>query len=159
MPARPAKFIRYRLTQRSRELWNPPSKTVCGKCSFISNKGPVIIWNDHRTQKQIVRRTCKCFSWFLILHYWYWFQSSREFGSVLPFSEHIDNWRLFNYSMSIFSAFVTVKGTLKHFAVCQIISLCYHFKNACVLSFSVRLKARYRFIFLNDIGNSMLIFL
>ena len=33
------------------ELWNPLSKTVLSKCSFISNKGPVNIWNDRKSQK------------------------------------------------------------------------------------------------------------
>ena len=33
------------------ELWNPLSKTVFSKCSFIWNKGPVKIWNDHEAQK------------------------------------------------------------------------------------------------------------
>ena len=28
------------------ELWNPLSKTVLSKCSFISTKGPVDILND-----------------------------------------------------------------------------------------------------------------
>ena len=32
-------------------LWNPLSKTVLSKFSFICNKGPVDIWNDHKTQK------------------------------------------------------------------------------------------------------------
>ena len=34
-----------------RELWNPLSKAVLSKCSFISDKGPVNIWNDHKAQK------------------------------------------------------------------------------------------------------------
>ena len=34
-----------------RELWNPLSKTVLSKYSFIWNKGPVNIWNDRKAQK------------------------------------------------------------------------------------------------------------
>ena len=34
-----------------REFWNPLSKTVLSECSFIWNKGPANIWNDHKTQK------------------------------------------------------------------------------------------------------------
>ena len=43
------------------ELWNPLSKTVLHKCSFIWNKGPINIWNDRKTQKWLVHRTCKYF--------------------------------------------------------------------------------------------------
>ena len=49
------------------KLWNPRSKTVLSKCSFIWNKGPVNIWNDHKAQKWPVHRTCKYFSLFLTL--------------------------------------------------------------------------------------------
>ena len=33
------------------ELWNPLSKTVLSKCSFIWNKGPVNILNDREAHK------------------------------------------------------------------------------------------------------------
>ena len=33
------------------ELWNPLSKTMFSKCSFIWNKGPVGIWNDGTAEK------------------------------------------------------------------------------------------------------------
>ena len=33
------------------ELWNPLSKTVHSKCSFIWNQGPVNILNDHKAPK------------------------------------------------------------------------------------------------------------
>ena len=33
------------------ELWNPLIKAVFSKFSFISNKGPVNLWNDHKAQK------------------------------------------------------------------------------------------------------------
>ena len=32
-------------------LWNPSSKTILSKCSLVWNKGPVDIWNDHKTRK------------------------------------------------------------------------------------------------------------
>ena len=32
------------------ELWNPLSKKVLSKSSFIWNKGPVNIWYNHRAQ-------------------------------------------------------------------------------------------------------------
>ena len=31
-------------------VWNPLSKKVPSKCSFILNKGPVNIWNNHKAQ-------------------------------------------------------------------------------------------------------------
>ena len=37
--------------QSSRELWNSQGKSVLGKCSFTSSKGPVNIWNDHKACK------------------------------------------------------------------------------------------------------------
>ena len=33
------------------ELWNPWSKTVVSKCTFIWNKGPVNIWSYRKAQK------------------------------------------------------------------------------------------------------------
>ena len=33
------------------ELWNPISKAVLSKCSFIWNKGPLNIWNKREPQK------------------------------------------------------------------------------------------------------------
>ena len=33
------------------QLWNPTSKTVLSKSSFIWNKGPVNTWNDSKYQK------------------------------------------------------------------------------------------------------------
>ena len=33
------------------ELWNPLNKTLLSKYSFIWNKGPINIWNDHKAQK------------------------------------------------------------------------------------------------------------
>ena len=33
------------------ELWNPLSKTVCSKYSFIWDKGPVNIRNDSKAEK------------------------------------------------------------------------------------------------------------
>ena len=50
------------------ELWNPLSKTVLSKCSFIWNKGPANIGNNHKVQNDLVRRTCKYLSWFLTFH-------------------------------------------------------------------------------------------
>ena len=52
---RPMKFTKYCLTQWISKL--PGSKTVLRECSYISNKGPVNIWND--------RRACKYFPNFL----------------------------------------------------------------------------------------------
>ena len=43
------------------ELWNPLSKTALSKCSFIWNKGPIVIWNDHKAQKWLVFGTYKYF--------------------------------------------------------------------------------------------------
>ena len=50
------------------ELWNPLSKkTALSQCSFIWNKGPGNIDNDHKAQEKLVHRTCKYFSEFLTL--------------------------------------------------------------------------------------------
>ena len=51
MPDRPEKFTRYcptRGTPKLRGPWNPPRKAAHIQCCFISNKGPVIILNDHQ---------------------------------------------------------------------------------------------------------------
>ena len=62
--------------QSSRELWNPLSEAVISKCSFMWNKGRAVIWNYHKSQKWIVRRTCKYISQFVALNtafveFWY----------------------------------------------------------------------------------------
>ena len=44
------------------ELWDPLSKTVLSKCSFIWDKGLLNILNDLKAQMWFVRRTCKYFS-------------------------------------------------------------------------------------------------
>ena len=36
-----------------KELWNPLNKVVLSKCSFISNNGPVNIWNDHKARSNL----------------------------------------------------------------------------------------------------------
>ena len=43
------------------EHWNPLSKTVPCKCSFIWNKGPVNFLNDRKTEEKLIRRTCEYF--------------------------------------------------------------------------------------------------
>ena len=46
------------------ELWNPLSKTVLSKFSFIWNKGPVNIWND----RNLLIKLVNIFFQFLTLH-------------------------------------------------------------------------------------------
>ena len=40
----------YQVLPYSVELWNPLSKIVIGKCSFIWNKRPVNIWTYRKAQ-------------------------------------------------------------------------------------------------------------
>ena len=43
-------------------LKSTKQKKVLSICTFIWNKGPLNIWNDHKTQKSLVRRTLNIFS-------------------------------------------------------------------------------------------------
>ena len=62
MPTGPMKFTSYCLTPWFSKL--PWSQTVFSKCRFTWNKGPVDILNECRAQNELVRQTCKYFSWF-----------------------------------------------------------------------------------------------
>ena len=55
------------------ELWNPLSKTVLSKCSFICNKGLVNIWNGHKAQSKLYVGPVYIFL-FLSTAYGYWNQ-------------------------------------------------------------------------------------
>ena len=60
-------FIQWIWKLQGQELWNPLSKTILSKCSFIWNKGHVNISNDRNAQTQLVCRTCKYSFLFLTL--------------------------------------------------------------------------------------------
>ena len=71
------------------ELWNPLSKTVLSKCSFIWNKGLANIGNNHKAQNNLVRRTYKYLSWFFTFHNsTSWVNYEVSFVSILEENDH-----------------------------------------------------------------------
>ena len=65
MPTRLVKFTRYSLI--SGKLWNPLSKRVLSKCSFVWNKGPVNIWKHRKLISNLYVGPVNIFS-----NFWHW---------------------------------------------------------------------------------------
>ena len=63
------------------ERWNPLSKTVLSKYSFIGNKGPVNIWHDHKAQM--------CFLIFGIVTMKYFLKYMLYLSSLLRYKDPI----------------------------------------------------------------------
>ena len=60
-----------KISKKPGKIKIPLRIAILSKYRFISNKGPVDIWNDAKTWKQLVRWTFKCFVFFAIFLDWH----------------------------------------------------------------------------------------